>query len=346
MDFETVRYDVQNNSLVIIDQTLLPGETVFLSLTTVEQAREAIRALRVRGAPAIGVAAAIAYAVAAQNIHASEYEVFHTLLCAVKDCLATSRPTAVNLFWALERMEHVLTDNPGIPIVILKKMLQDMALEIKQEDIAVCRKIGENGADLLQDGFGILTHCNAGRLAAVQYGTALAPIYVGTEQGKKFRVFADETRPLLQGVRLTAWELHRAGIDVTVLCDNMAASLMQSGRINAVIVGADRIAANGDTANKIGTSGIAVLAKHFCIPFYVAAPTSTLDKVCATGADIKIEHRDATEVTERWYQKRMAPEDIGVYNPAFDVTDHSLITAIITEFAVHHNTGGAFSWQL
>lgn len=346
MDFETVRYDVQNNSLVIIDQTLLPGETVFLSLTTVEQAREAIRALRVRGAPAIGVATAIAYAVAAQNIHTSEYEVFHTLLCAVKDCLATSRPTAVNLFWALERMEQVLTDNPGIPIVILKKMLQDMALEIKQEDVAVCRKIGENGADLLQDGFGILTHCNAGRLAAVQYGTALAPIYVGTEQGKKFRVFADETRPLLQGIRLTAWELHRAGIDVTVLCDNMAASLMQSGRIHAIIVGADRIAANGDTANKIGTSGIAVLAKHFCIPFYVAAPTSTLDKACATGADIKIEHRDATEVTERWYQKRMAPEDIGVYNPAFDVTDHSLITAIITEFAVHHNTGGAFSWQL
>ncbi|NLX93506.1 MAG: S-methyl-5-thioribose-1-phosphate isomerase [Clostridiales bacterium] len=345
MDFETVSYDVQNNALVIIDQTLLPGETVFLTLTTVEQAREAICALRVRGAPAIGVAAAIAYAVAAQNIQTNEFSEFSLLLSAVKDCLATSRPTAVNLFWALDRMEQVLTDNPGAPIVIIKKRLQEKALEIKQEDVAVCRKIGENGAALLGDGFGILTHCNAGRLAAVQYGTALAPIYVGTEQGKKFNVFADETRPLLQGARLTAWELNQAGIDVTVLCDNMAASLMHTGKINAVIVGAARIAANGDTANKIGTSGLAILAKHYGIPFYVAAPTSTLDQACATGADIKIEHRQGTEVTELWYKKPMAPKGIGVYNPAFDVTDHTLITAIITEFAVHHNTGGAFSWQ-
>ncbi len=346
MDFETVNYDFQNNSLVIIDQTLLPGETVFLKLTTVEQAREAICALRVRGAPAIGVAAAIAYAVAAKNIQTSDFSEFSLLLSAVKDCLATSRPTAVNLVWALDRMEQVLKENVGLPVFIIKKMLQEKALEIKQEDIAVCRKIGENGAPLLEDGFGILTHCNAGRLAAVQYGTALAPIYVGTEQGKNFKVFADETRPLLQGARLTAWELDQAGIDVTVLCDNMVASLMHTGRVNAVIVGADRIAANGDTANKIGTSGIAVLAKHYGIPFYVAAPTSTLDKACATGADIKIEHRAGTEVTQMWYKKPMAPNNVGVYNPAFDVTDHSFITAIITEHGVHHNTGGAFSWQL
>ncbi len=346
MAFETVDYDVQKNALVIIDQTLLPNETVFLTLTTVEQAREAICALRVRGAPAIGVAAAIAYAVAAQNIQTTDFCEFSLLLSAVKDCLATSRPTAVNLVWALERMEQVLKDNKGVPVFIIKKMLQEKALEIKQEDIAVCRKIGENGAPLLEDGFGILTHCNAGRLAAVQYGTALAPIYVGTEQGKNFKVFADETRPLLQGARLTAWELNQAGIDVTVLCDNMAASLMHTGRVNAVIVGADRIAANGDTANKIGTSGIAILAKHYGIPFYVAAPTSTLDKACATGASIKIEHRAGTEVTQMWYKKPMAPEGVGVYNPAFDVTDHALITAIITERGVHYNTGGVFSWHL
>lgn len=346
MGFETVDYDVPNNALVIIDQTLLPGETVFIKLTTVEQAREAICALRVRGAPAIGVAAAIAYAVAAQNIQTDDFSEFSLLLSAVKDCLATSRPTAVNLFWALDRMEEVLKDSQGLAVRIIKKMLQEKALEIKQEDIVVCRKIGENGAPLLEDGFGILTHCNAGRLAAVQYGTALAPIYVGTEQGKKFKVFADETRPLLQGARLTTWELKQAGIDVTVLCDNMAASLMHTGRVDAVIVGADRIAANGDAANKIGTSGIAVLARHYGIPFYVAAPTSTLDKACATGADIKIEHRDGTEVTEMWYKKCMAAEGISVYNPAFDVTDHSFITAIITELGVHHNTGGVFSWQL
>lgn len=346
MDFETVDYDLKNNSLVIIDQTLLPGETVFLRLATVEQAREAICALRVRGAPAIGVAAAIAYAMAAQNIQTSDFNEFNLLLSAVKNCLATSRPTAVNLFWALDRMEQVLKDNFGLSVFVVKKLLQEKALEIKQEDIAVCRKIGENGAPLLEDGFGILTHCNAGRLAAVQYGTALAPIYIGTEQGKKFKIFADETRPLLQGGRLTTWELKQAGIDVTVLCDNMAASLMHTGKVDAVIVGADRIAANGDTANKIGTSGIAVLAKHYDIPFYVAAPTSTLDKFCETGANIKIEHREGTELTEMWYKKRMAPEGIGVYNPAFDVTDHSLITAIITELGVHHNTGGVFSWQL
>ena len=346
MSFETVDYDVENNALVIIDQTLLPNETVFLSINTLEQAREAICSLQVRGAPAIGVAAAIAYAVMARNIQETDFLMFSTMLSAVKDCLATSRPTAVNLVWALDRMEQVVTDNSTLPIFIIKNLLQEKALEIKQEDIDVCRKIGWYGADLFDDGFGILTHCNAGRLAAVKYGTALAPIYVGTEQGKKFRVFADETRPLLQGARLTAWELDQAGIDVTVLCDNMAASLMQTGRINAVIVGADRIAANGDTANKIGTSGLAILAKHYGIPFYVAAPTSTLDQTCESGEDIKIEHRDGTEVTEMWYKKPMAPKNIGVYNPAFDVTEHSLITAIITELGVHRNTGEGFLWQL
>ncbi len=342
MDFETVSYNAQKNCLVIIDQTRLPNETVFLEITGAEQARDAIRALRVRGAPAIGVAAAIAMAAAAQSIVTDDSAVFRLLLSAVKDCLASSRPTAVNLFWALERMEQAVKDNAGLPIAVIKKILIDKALEIKAEDIAVCRKIGENGVALLRDGFGILTHCNAGRLAAVQYGTALAPIYIGAERGMKFKVYADETRPLLQGARLTAWELSQAGIDVTLLCDNMAASLLGSGAVNAVIVGADRIAANGDTANKIGTSGLAVLAKHYGVPFYVAAPTSTFDMACETGRDIKIEHRAPGEVTDMWYQNPMAPRGIGVYNPAFDITEHSLITAFITEFAVRDNRGGAF----
>lgn len=342
MDFETVSYDAQKNCLVIIDQTRLPNETVFLEITGAEQARDAIRALCVRGAPAIGVAAAIAMAAAAQNIVTDDSAVFHMLLSAIKDCLATSRPTAVNLFWALERMEQTVQENAGMPIAVIKKALIEKALAIKAEDITVCRQIGENGAALLQDGFGILTHCNAGRLAAVRYGTALAPIYIAAERGMKVRVYADETRPLLQGARLTAWELSQAGIDVTLLCDNMAASLLHSGAVNAVIVGADRIAANGDTANKIGTSGLAILAKHYGVPFYVAAPTSTFDPACESGRDIKIEHRDPGEVTDMWYQKRMAPDSVGVYNPAFDVTDHTLITAFITEYAVRYNQGGAF----
>jgi methylthioribose-1-phosphate isomerase len=345
MDFETVTYDEQKNCLVIIDQTLLPNETVFLDINTAEQASEAIRALRVRGAPAIGVAAAIAMAVAAQNIVTSDMNIFMLLLSAVKDCLASSRPTAVNLFWALDKMEQVAMQNRMMPIAVIKRMLIEKALEIKEQDIAVCRKIGENGLTLLQDGFGILTHCNAGRLAAVRYGTALAPVYLGAERGMKFNVYADETRPLLQGARLTAWELSRAGIDVTLLCDNMPASLMRSGVVNAVIVGADRIAANGDTANKIGTSGLAVLAKYYGVPFYVCAPTSTIDYASLSGDDIKIEHRAGSEVTDLWYAKPMAPEGIGVYNPAFDVTGHSLITAIITENGVHHNSEGGFLWQ-
>ena len=284
-------------------------------------------------------------AAAAQNIVTSDMTMFVFLLSAVKNCLASSRPTAVNLFWALDKMEQVVAQNKIMPIAVVKRMLIEKALQIKEEDIAVCRKIGENGVTVLQDGFGILTHCNAGRLAAVRYGTALAPLYIGTEQGMKFKVYADETRPLLQGARLTAWELNQAGIGVTLLCDNMAASLMRTGAINTVLVGADRIAANGDTANKIGTSGLAVIAKHYGVPFYVCAPTSTIDNASLTGKDIKIEHRAGTEVTDMWYAKPMAPKGISVYNPAFDITDSSLITAIITENGVHKILGGCISWQ-
>ncbi|MEI6578534.1 MAG: S-methyl-5-thioribose-1-phosphate isomerase [Eubacteriales bacterium] len=342
MDFETVTYDADNNTLVIIDQTLLPNEMVFLSLSKLTEIREAICSLRVRGAPAIGVAAAIAMAVVAQNIEAKNFSEFYAVLGAAKDYLASSRPTAVNLFWALKEMEQVMLENSSIPLGTLKSLLLEKAIEIKENDIAACRKIGENGLTLIKDGFGILTHCNAGRLAAVKYGTALAPIYIGKELGGNFKVYADETRPLLQGARLTAWELSQAGIETTLLCDNMASSLMKRGDINAVFVGADRIAANGDTANKIGTSGLAIIAKHYGIPFYVCAPTSTIDYECATGAAIKIEQRNSEEVTDMWYSKRMAPEGIKVYNPAFDVTEATLITAIVTETGVFENHGGVF----
>lgn len=340
MDFETVSYDAQNNSLVILDQTLLPDEMVFLSLTGINDMYEAILNLRVRGAPAIGVAAAIAMAAMAQNIKTIDCREFALLFSSAKKYLESSRPTAVNLFWALAQMEQVVSAHMNTTVSTIKEFLIKKALEIKEQDIAACRKIGENGLALLEDGSGILTHCNAGRLAAVKYGTALAPVYVGAERGITFRVFADETRPLLQGARLTAWELSQAGIDTTLLCDNMVASIMKRGDIHAVCVGADRIASNGDVANKIGTSGVAVIAKHYGIPFYVFAPESTIDTSCNTGADIVIEQRKSVEVTDMWYNKPMAPQGIKVYNPAFDITGADLITAIVTEKSIYQNLGG------
>jgi len=340
MDFETVSYDAQKNSLVILDQTLLPGETVFLSLTSITDIYEAILNLRVRGAPAIGVAAAIAMAVLAQNIKTADSGEFALLFMSSKKYLESSRPTAVNLFWALNQMEQVVRANTGATVSVIKELLLKKALEIKENDIAICRSIGENGLNLVENGDGIFTHCNAGRLAAVKYGTALAPVYVGAEKGYAFRVFADETRPLLQGARLTAWELSQAGIDTTLLCDNMVSSLMKRGNIHAVFVGADRIASNGDTANKIGTSGVAVLAKHYGIPFYVFAPESTIDTACKTGSDIVIEQRMAAEVTDMWYKTPVAPKGVAVYNPAFDITEAGLITAIVTEKGIYKNLGG------
>ncbi|MGI6247823.1 MAG: S-methyl-5-thioribose-1-phosphate isomerase [Acutalibacteraceae bacterium] len=344
MNFNTVDYNREKNALVIIDQTKLPGETVFLEITSPEDAWEAIKSLKVRGAPAIGVAAAITLAMVAQNIETDEQTSFLSRLSETKDYLAASRPTAVNLFWALDIMEETARNNQTLPVEEIKKILIEKALELKEQDLTVCRRIGENGLTLIKDGFSVLTHCNAGRLAAVNYGTALAPVYAAAEKGLNIKVYADETRPLLQGARLTAWELQNAGIDVTLLCDNMSSSLMQTGAVDAIFVGADRIAANGDTANKIGTSALAVLAKHYNVPFYVCAPTSTIDLDCATGKDIKIEHRSPEEVTNLWYEKPMAPEGVNVYNPAFDVTENALITAIITEDAVYKNQGG-FKWQ-
>ena len=328
-DIVTARADYELGALVIIDQTQLPEREVYLALKTPKEIWEAIYLLKVRGAPAIGVAAAYGISVCMQKV--DEVDDFYREFARVKNYLASSRPTAVNLFTALERMEVALLKCQGAGVEVLKQVLREEAEAIRKEDAAACRKIGEHGLSLLKPSMGLLTHCNAGHLAVSEYGTALAPIYLGQEQGFGFSVFADETRPLLQGARLTAFELQKAGVDVTLICDNMASSVMKQGWVQAVLVGCDRVAANGDTANKIGTSGVAVLAKYYGIPFYVLGPTSTIDMDCTTGKEIKIEERDPAEVTEKWYARRMAPEGIHVYNPAFDVTPAELITAIITE---------------
>ena len=329
-----VRLDGENGELLILDQTLLPNEIKILRLRKTEEIREAIRSLRVRGAPAIGVAAGFGAYLAARHSSAADCRgLLHDFLLA-KDALASARPTAVNLFHALERMEKRLRSVLDASPAEAKVALLAEASAIQDEDRAMCRAIGEKGLSLLAPGMGVLTHCNAGWLAASRYGTALAPVYVGREKGIRFKVFADETRPLLQGARLTAFELMAAGVDVTLVCDNMAATVMRRGWIQAVLVGCDRVAANGDVANKIGTSGVAVLARHYGIPFYVLGPTSTIDRNCPTGEDIAIEERDASEVTDLWYANPMAPRGVGVFNPAFDVTDHHLVTAIVTERGV------------
>ncbi len=333
-DMETVMLDDANSELIIIDQTLLPADSVYINLKTQQQIWEAIYELKVRGAPAIGVAAAYGIYLGAKALTATDYNGFYTEFIKLKEYLASSRPTAVNLFWALDRMDACVKRNKDKGVADIKAALLIEANEIKEEDIWVCRTIGENGLTLLEPNIGILTHCNAGQLATAKYGTALAPIYIGHEKGYNFKVFADETRPLLQGARLTAYELNKAGVDVTLICDNMASMVMKNGWVQAVFVGCDRVAANGDTANKIGTSGVAILAKNYNIPFYVCAPTSTIDLNCKTGKDIHIEERKSEEVTEKWYEKRMAPKDIKVFNPAFDVTDENFITAIITEYGI------------
>ncbi len=329
---EPNRLDDAASALVILDQTLLPGNVEYRSLKTMEEIWQAIRSLQVRGAPAIGIAAAYgAYLGAKQLKDAACFADFYARWKEIRDYLATSRPTAVNLFWALNRMDTCAKANAHLPVSAVVEALREEALAIHQEDIAQNENISAYGLSLLQPGDGILTHCNAGPIATSRYGTALGPILLGQEKGYNFRVFADETRPLLQGARLTAFELHRAGVDVTLICDNMASMVMKNGWVQACLVGCDRVAANGDTANKIGTSGVAILAKHYGIPFYVCGPTTTIDLSAATGADIPIEERDGDEIRSMWYQKPMAPAGCKAYNPAFDVTDHSLIAGIITE---------------
>lgn len=334
MSYETVALDDSKSALVIIDQTKLPYEVEILNLTEQKDIWNAIYLLQVRGAPAIGVAAGFGVYLAAKQIQAENYADFYKQFKAAKEYLDSARPTAVNLSWALNRMEQVVLNNQDKSVAELKELLHKECVAIKEEDVWMCRQIGEYGLSLIQDGYGILTHCNAGQLATSKYGTALAPIHLGRERGMNFKVFTDETRPLLQGARLSAFELHADGVDTTVICDNMASQVMKNGWVQAIFVGCDRVAANGDACNKIGTSGVAILAKYYGIPFYVCGPTSTIDMSIEKGEDITIEQRPAEEITEMWYKKRMAPEGVKVYNPAFDFADNELITAIITEYGI------------
>ena len=331
LSYETVALDDENSALVIIDQTKLPGKTEILNLHTGEEIWNAIYLLQVRGAPAIGVAAAMGIYLLAKKMPTDSFSSFYEEFKKQKDYLNSSRPTAVNLSWALNRMEQKVLSLKELPVAEIVGGLKKEAELMKEEDIAVCKQIGENGLTLVKPGDGILTHCNAGQLATCKYGTATAPIYLGQERGYHFRVFADETRPLLQGARLTAYELQSAGVDVTLICDNMSATVMKKGWVNAVFVGCDRVAANGETANKIGTSVVATVAKRYGVPVYICAPTSTIDLNTPTGDDIVIEERPAHEVTDMWYKEPMGPKGVKVFNPAFDVTDHELIAGIITE---------------
>jgi methylthioribose-1-phosphate isomerase len=317
--------------LRLLDQTLLPTRLEYKDCHTVEEVWEAIRALRVRGAPAIGIAAAYGVVLGLQQSGDDRPEAYLPRLKEVTAYLRTSRPTAVNLFWALERMEAAVQGQLGrSPPSQLTRLLLEEAMLIEEEDRQMCRAIGRVGAALIQDGQGVLTHCNAGGLATADYGTALAVLFAAAEAGRRFHVYADETRPLLQGARLTTWELQQRGLDVTLICDSMAAQVMREGRVQVVITGADRIAANGDTANKIGTYGVALLAQAHDIPFYVAAPSSTFDLTLESGDAIAIEQRDPREITHG-LGKQIAPDGIKVYNPAFDVTPAYLIAGIITE---------------
>ena len=331
---ETLRWvgDPNTGSLWLIDQTRLPTETVEIELKTAEQVWEAIKSLRVRGAPAIGIAAAYGTVLGMQAVTAEDPDEWLTHLGKVSDYLAGSRPTAVNLFWALDRQKccaGTARDN-GALVEEIQQALLDEAQKIYEEDRQMCRAIGRWGADLLLDNTGVLTHCNAGSLATADYGTALAVIYAAEEAGKQLSVYADETRPLLQGARLTAWELQQQGVDVTVICDSMAAQVMREGKIQAVVTGADRIVANGDVANKIGTYQVALVAAAHEIPFYVAAPSSTFDLTLASGDEIPIEQRDPREITHG-FGRQTTPDGIKVYNPAFDVTPAHLVSAIICE---------------
>ncbi len=306
----------------LIDQTALPTDVVFKECRTCGEMWEAIRVLRVRGAPALGIAGALGLVLGVRTSTADTYEELRQDIENTADYLATSRPTAVNLFWALGRLKHTAEEQREEPVALIKEALLDEAIKIIEEDRDVCRRIGELAQELIPDGASILTHCNAGGLATAEYGTALAGIFTAHERGKKVHVYADETRPLLQGARLTTWELQQAGIPVTLICDNMAAVVMSQGK--------DRITANGDAANKIGTYGLAVLARAHDIPFYVAAPVSTFDLSLESGEQIPIEQRPPEEITEG-LGRRIAPEGIDVYNPAFDVTPAELIAAIVTE---------------
>lgn len=329
LDISPIRFS--DDELWLLDQTKLPGEEVYIKTETKEDMWDAIYHLKVRGAPAIGVAAAYGLYIDCKTYAGNDIEGFLSHVKASAEYLNSARPTAVNLSWALNRIASGLEDREFASVAEAKEWIKAEAVKIHEEDVAACIKMGEYGLSLLKPGMGILTHCNAGTIATAKYGTCLAPIYLGHERGYDFKVYADETRPLLQGARLTAWELNKAGVDVTLICDNMASTVMKNGWIDAVVVGCDRMAANGDGANKIGTSGVAILAKEYGIPFYMYVPTSTIDMNTPTGDDIHIELRKGEEIYEMWYEKPMAPAGVKTYNPSFDVTANEYITAVITE---------------
>ena len=325
-----VRLSPDGTELIILDQRRLPLHREYLTLSTAEEMYDAIKTLAIRGAPAIGIFAGFAMSVLARQMP-KDRPAFDAEFHKTAAYLNSSRPTAVNLSWALKRMEQVLHKQPEAPVEALLPLLGAEAQAILDEDIEMCRRISEYGLSLLRDGDAVLTHCNAGPIATSRYGTAIGPLILGAEQGRSMKAFADETRPLLQGARLTSWELSRAGVDTTLICDNMASTVMMQGKIQFCFVGCDRVAMNGDAANKIGTSGVAILAKHYGIPFYVLGPTSTIDRNCPTGKEIPVELRDPEEIRSKWYREPMAPEGVKCFNPSFDVTDHSLISGIITE---------------
>ena len=328
---DNVRLSDDGRAVRILDQSLLPNETIYLELQTPEELYEAIATLRVRGAPAIGIFAGYALYVLALQTKTTSYADFLAECQKNRDYLNSSRPTAVNLRHMLDRVLAVVQSMPCADIPAIQAAMGQMAKAIHEEDIAMCTAISEYGLSLVKAGDGILTHCNAGPLATSRYGTGLGPLCLAQERGIPLHAFCDETRPLLQGARLTAYELQRAGIDCTLICDNMASLVMKQGKINACFVGCDRVARNGDTANKIGTSGVAILAKHYGIPFYVLGPSSTIDFTCPDGDHIPIELRDGAEIKEKFFSKPSSLPEVKCYNPAFDVTDHELITAIVTE---------------
>lgn len=328
---DNVRLSDDGRAVRILDQSLLPNETIYLELQTPEELYEAIATLRVRGAPAIGIFAGYALYVLALQTKATSYADFLAECQKNRDYLNSSRPTAVNLRHMLDRVLAVVQSMPCADLSAIQAAMGQMAKAIHEEDIAMCTAISEYGLSLVKAGDGILTHCNAGPLATSRYGTGLGPLFLAQERGIPLHAFCDETRPLLQGARLTAYELQRAGIDCTLICDNMASLVMKQGKINACFVGCDRVARNGDTANKIGTSGVAILAKHYGIPFYVLGPSSTIDFTCPDGDHIPIELRDGAEIKEKFFSKPSSLPEVKCYNPAFDVTDHELITAIVTE---------------
>jgi len=337
--YDSVELSANGREVVILDQTQLPNQEKFLHLTSAEEIFYAITRLKVRGAPAIGIAAAFGLAMCVNRFRTRSFAALEKEFLRVKRYLFISRPTAVNLMWALDRMERcfyatkqsVEAAEEKHAIEVVRSALTAESRAIKEEDVRMCETISELGFTLLHPGCSILTHCNAGHLAVSKFGTALGPIYYAQQQGYSPKVFCDETRPLLQGARLTAYELTKAGIDTTLICDNMAATLMAQGKVDFVFVGCDRVAANGDVANKIGTNGVAIIAKYYKVPVYVFAPTSTIDPTSASGNDIVIEERPAFEVTDMYYSKPMAPKGVQVYNPAFDITPAALITGIVTE---------------